>query len=84
MKTSFTASGNHYVPISQISFPLTAVFPSHGNIFETNPVAVTTDFLFTGNNVLSFRSFWKPLSQLERGQYFIKSLISATVEETVF
>ena len=37
---------------------------------------MTTDFLFSENDVLSFRLFWKPLLQVERGQYLKKKLIS--------
>ena len=46
-------------PISQISLPLGAVFPSLGNIFQTNPLLqpVATDFLFSGNDMLSFTFF---------------------------
>ena len=38
VETNFLASGNNFVPISQIFFLLEAVFPSPGNIFETNPL----------------------------------------------
>ena len=44
---------------------------------------VATDFLFTGNNILSFRFFWKTSLQLEGSQYFKKIIISVTVVETV-
>ena len=33
---------------------------------------MATDFLFTGNNILSFRFFWKPLLQLEGSHYLKK------------
>ena len=36
-----------------------------------------TDFLFSGNDILSFTFFWKPLLQLEGGQYFKENLIFA-------
>ena len=42
------------------------------------------DFLFTRNDILSFRSFWKLLLQLEEGNIFKKTLIFGTAEETVF
>ena len=35
------------------------------------------DFLFSGNDIHSFTYFWKPLLQLEGGQYLKKCLISA-------
>ena len=38
---------------------------------------LATDFLFGGNDILSFRFFWKLLLQPEGGQYFLKNLISA-------
>ena len=81
------ASGNHFVPISQILLPLEAVFPSLGIIFYTNPL-LQPDFLFTGNDILSFRFFWKSVLQLEGGQYLRKILFPwkyfFPLEETVF
>ena len=38
---------------------------------------MATDFQFSGNDILSFTFFWKPLLQQERGQYLKKELISA-------
>ena len=38
---------------------------------------MATDFLFSGNDIFSFKFFWKPLLQLEGGQYLNKNLISA-------
>ena len=38
---------------------------------------MATDFLFSGNDIHSFTYFWKPLLQLEGGQYLRKCLISA-------
>ena len=49
------------------------VFPSLGNIFSTNPLlqSVAMDFLFSGDDILSFTFFfWKPLLQEEEGQSF--------------
>ena len=80
METDFLVSGNHFAPISQVSLPLEAVFPSFENVFEMNPLLqpVATDFLFSGNDILSFTFFWKPLLQLEGSQYLKKqNLISA-------
>ena len=37
---------------------------------------MTTDFLFSENDILSFRLFCKPLLQVERGQYLKENLIS--------
>ena len=69
-----------YLKYAQISLPLEGVFPSLGNMFETNPLlqSVANNLLFSGNNIFSFRFFWKPLLQLEGGQdFFAKNLISA-------
>ena len=44
---------------------------------------VATDFQFSGNDILLFTFFWKPLSQLEEGQY-LKKYILFLLEETVF
>ena len=44
---------------------------------------VATDFQFSGNHILSFTFFWKPLSQLEEGQY-LKKYILFQLEETIF
>ena len=75
METDFLASGNHFVPIAQISFLLEVVFPSRGNMFLTNPLLrpVATDFLFNGNNILSFIFFLKSLLPSERDQYLKRS-----------
>ena len=35
---------------------------------------MATDFQFSGNNILSFTFFWKPLLQQEGGQYLKKKL----------
>ena len=43
---------------------------------------MATDFLFSRNDIFSFTFFWKPLLQLEGGQYFKKILF--LLEETVF
>ena len=51
------ASGNHFVPISQISFLLEVVFPSRGNIFKANLLLrpVATDFLFNPLTTMGHR-----------------------------
>ena len=41
------------------------------------------DFLFSENDILSFTYFWKPLLQLEGGQYFFKKILFL-LEKTVF
>ena len=71
METEFLTSGNHAVPNSQKFHPLEAVFPSLENLFLMNYLLqlVATDFLFSENDILSFRFFVKPLLQLERDQY---------------
>ena len=69
-----------YLKYAQISLPLEGVFPSLGNMFQTNPLlqSVANNLLFSGNNIFSFRFFWEPLLQLEGGQdFFTKNLISA-------
>ena len=72
------------MPISQITLLMEVVFPSLGNLFLTNPLLqpVATDFLFSGNNILSFTCFSKPLLLLEGGQYLKKVLL--LLQETVF
>ena len=72
LETDFLASGNHFAPMSQITFLLKAAFPSSGNIFKTNlnllqPVA--TYFVFNGNDILSFIFSLKPLLPLQGDQY---------------
>ena len=71
METNLLFGGNYFVPISQISLPLEAVFPTLGNIFQRNPFLqpVATDILFNGDDILSFRFSWKPLLKLEGSQY---------------
>ena len=75
METDFLASGNHFVAIAQISFLLEVVFSTCGNKFKTNPLLqpVATDFLFSGNNILSLIFSLKPLLPLEGDQYLEKS-----------
>ena len=84
METSLVFGGNYFVPISQISLPLEVVFPTLGNIFQRNPFLqpVATDFLFNGDDILSFRFSGKPLLKLEGSQYLQK--IIWLLEETVF
>ena len=69
MEIDFLASGNHFVPISQISFILEAAFPSRGNILESLLPPVATDFLFNGNDILSFIFSLKPLLPFDGDQY---------------
>ena len=71
VETDFLASGNHFVPILQISFLLKAVFPSRENIFLTNPLLrlMATGFLFNVNDILSFKFSLKPLLPLEGDQH---------------
>ena len=38
---------------------------------------MATDFLLSENDSLSFTFFWKPLLQLEGGQFFKENLVSA-------
>lgn len=59
METDFLASGNNFVPISQILLPLEAAFPFCENILKTNPLLrpVATNFLVSGNNILSLIFF---------------------------
>ena len=54
------------------------------NIFQTNPLlqTVATDFLFSGNDVLPFTFFWKPLLQLV-GNQNLKNVLFL-LEEIVF
>ena len=68
METDFPTSGNHFLPIPQISLLLEADFPYHGKYPLLQPVA--TDFLFNWNDILSFIFSLKPL---EGDQYFKKS-----------
>ena len=59
MESDFLASGNHFVPISQICLPFEAVFPSLGSIFQTNPSLqpVATDFLLISARENRFLQF---------------------------
>ena len=63
METDFLASGNHFVPISEMLFLMEAVFPSRGNMFLTNPSLRISYFiiLLNGNDILSFHIFFETI-----------------------
>ena len=74
------ANESHFVPMSQISFPLEAVFPSRGNTFSTNPLLrpVATDFLFSGNDI-----FFEAIIEI-RGRQVFKKILFLLVETVLF
>ena len=84
LEIDFLANGNHFVSISQKLFPLGAPFSIFWNNIPNKSLlqSVATDFLFSGNDILSFTFFWKPLLQLAGGQY-LKNILFL-LEETVF
>ena len=72
-------SENNFVPTSQISLPLEAVFLPFGNIFLTNSLLwpVATDILFSGNDILSF-IFFEAIIVIRGRPTIKKYLISAS------